>query len=272
MACGNYVPTFQDQINTTDPLGSASCTCYAGAMAGAYHTCGAKVPTGKRVRELTGDRVGGTTLLQVDDALRRGWGIDLDTRIGSSKLTWPQFVAKIDSGRGAILQGSYSVIHGTRFQGDINFTGNHAIYVPPTWKVMDPLCDGRRPGVYKYNGEVYPKDLIRRFAGTLELSPGRRLGMGYVWCSLTRDNTLSYYASIRPEGDGRYKFYRYYVDASGIITGRKVDSTAGFGAKCTAPRTYKAKRGLAFSYKSLVKLTEGSRAGWYIESRWADEV
>jgi len=267
MVCNSYIPKFQDQINSYDYLGSLSCTCYSGAMAGDYHTCGAKKPTGKAVRYYTGDRIGGTSLPQVDYALNRGWGINLDTRIGSSRLTWSQFVNAINSGRGAILQGSYRAIHGTKFAGDLNFTGNHAVFVPPGWKVMDPLCDGRRAGIYKYHGEVYPRDMLRRFAGYLELSPGGpRAGLGYAWCSLTRDNKITYKARV-PEGT----FTKYHV-VDGIITVKRVYETGGFSAMCTAPRLYPARDGLGFANRSLVKLTTGGREGAYISSKWSKEI
>lgn len=278
MPCNGYTPRFQDQINPLDPLGSLNCTCYSGAMAGEYHTCGAVRPNGKSVRYYTGDKVGGTTLPQVDYALRRGYNIDLDTRIGSARLTWPTFVNYINSGRGAILQGSYSAIHGTRFQGDLRFTGNHAIFVPPGWRVMDPLCDGRYPGIYKYRGEVYPQSMLKSFAGRLVLDPntGRRLGYGYVWASLTRDNTSTtvtpYRARVVPRTGDTYRLFDRYFIQNGIIVDRETERTKGFSAYCTAPRLYSAKSGLSFRNKSLVRLTSGSRAGWYIVSAYAHEV
>ena len=275
MACNGYTPAFQDQINSFDSLGPSSCTCYSGAMAGEYHTCGAKKPTGKRVRELTGDTSGGTTLLQVDEALQKGWDIDLDTRIGSAKLTWDEFVAKINAGHGAILQGSYLAFHGTKFDASPNFTGNHAIYVPPGWAVMDPLADGRRAGIYKYHGEVYPQSLIKKFAGLLVLDPSRRnhLGDGYVWCALTRDNTttVTYKVVVKPIPPAKIrKFRRYIVSSNNIITGYKLYQSGGFQASCTAPKTYRAKAGLSFKSKRLVKLTNGSRKGWYVNASFAE--
>lgn len=276
MACTGYKPRFQDQINPYDPLGGLNCTTYSGAMAGDYHTCGAKVPTGKRVRELTGDRSGGTTLTQVDYALRRGWNIDLDTRIGSARLTWSQFEDKIDAGRAAILQGSYRVIRPTRFTGSTTFTGNHAILVLPGWVVMDPLCDGRRPGIYKYHGEVYPKELLKRFAGDLVLTPstGRRLGFGLTWASFTRDNTVSYKVIIRPKPPATKKAFTHYIVKDGIIQGRVGAVTGGFEQPCTAPRIYKAKAGLGYTSKSLVKVTnrESRYYGWYFTTGYAYEA
>jgi hypothetical protein len=232
------------------------------------------VPTGKKVRELTGDTTGGTTLLQIDYALRKGYGIDLDTRIGSSKLTWDAFAAKIDKGYGAILQGSYSVIHGTKYAGDKTFRGNHAIFVPPGWGAMDPLCDGRRPGIYRYHGEAYPRALLKSFAGKLVLVPSsnRVVGVGYVWCALTRDKTIVYVARIAPKpGKKTRKYYRYYV-VDGIITKRVAYYTTGFSANTKAPRTYKAKASLSFKSKRLARIITGPRAGWYINAVWIKET
>lgn len=273
MACTNYLPKFQDQINAGDPMGGSNCTCYSGAMAGDYDSCGKKVPTGKKVRELTGDKIGGTTLVQVDYALNLGYDINLDTRIGSSRLTWAQFVKEIDSGKGAILQGSYQAIYNTKFAGDPNFRGNHAIFVPPGWGVMDPLCDGRRTSVYKYHGEVYPQEILKRFAGLLELDPKKhtRLGIGYVWCSLTRDNQVRYNAKVPPK-----TFYRYLVVDGKIVRRVRNTTRVGFSDACTPPKTLAVQKGSALykeiKSKRLVKLLEGHRKGWYITASWAKEV
>lgn len=274
MACNNYLPRFQDQINPNDPLGSTSCTCYSGAMAADYDTCGGKVPTGKEVRKMTGDTSGGTSLPQVDYALRKGWGVDLDTRIGSARLTWDQFAAKIDAGHGAILQGSYLAIHNTKYEGDKNFIGNHAIFVPPGWGVMDPLCDGRRTGIYKYHGEAYPKDLLKRFAGLLMLDEKkkRRLGEGLVWCSLTRDNTSIWRASVQPKKDEKTRMFYQYIIKNGIIVDRIARYTTGFTHTVTPPKLYRADSSQTYKNKSLVKILTGtSRKGWYINAGWAKE-
>lgn len=280
MACNDYLPIFQRQLNPADPLGSSNCTTYSAAMAGDYHTCGSRGPssaegllTGERVRYLTGDKTGGTTLLQVDTALNRGWGIDLSTRIGAGRLTWNEFVNHINSGRGAILQGGYSAIQYTRFSGSRTFGGNHAIFVPPKWKAADPLADGRREGIYKYKGEPYPQYILKDFAGKLVLDPitGRRLGYGYVWAALTKDNTSDIVHRWRvrvPAGT----FIRYRMHNS-IIQGYEKRRTGGFGAYCTAPRVYKAKSGLPFAARTLVKIESGAYKGWFVSAtRYAREI
>lgn len=274
MVCTTYLPDFQDQINGTDSLGNISCTCYAGAMAGDYHTCGATKPTGRAVRLRTHDNVGGTTLLQVDTALNDGWNINLDTRIGSSRLSWDEFVAEINKGKGAILQGSYSAIHGTKFAGDTNFQGNHAVFVPPGWGVMDPLADGRRAGIYKYHGEVYPMAMLKEFAGLLLLDEkkNRRLGIGLAWCSLTRDNQATYKLRMPKK-----RFY-HYIMKDGIIQKRVLNTThTGFVAGCTPPRTYAASKANKAMYahiksKRLVQLLEGHRKDWFVDAVYAKEV
>lgn len=272
MSCNGYLPTFQKQLNSTDPLGSANCTCYSGAMAGDYHTCGSKRPTGKRVRELTGDKLGGTTLLQVDAALNVGWGINLDTRIGGYRLTWNEFQQKIAAGRGAILQGGYSAIQYTRFSGSRTFGGNHAIFVPPRFKAMDPLADGRRDGIYKYHGEIYPLSLLKDFAGRLMLDPvtGRKLGYGYVWASLTKDNTSDTVYNWRvsvPKGT----FIRYFTH-NGIIIRHQTYKTGGFSALSSSPKVYRAKAGLPYKARTLVLIKTGAYTGWLIGARYAEEI
>lgn len=277
MACNNYLPRFQKQLNTWDPLGSLNCTSYSGAMAAQYHTCGAKYTTGKTVRDWTGDKSGGTSLRQIDYALNSRMGIDLDTRVGSARLTWPQFAAKINAGRGAILQGGYAPIRYSRFAGSKTFLGNHAIFIPPGWKAMDPLADGRYAGIYKYRGEPYPQALLKDFAGRLVLDPstGRRLGYGYVWASFTRDNES---VIVTPPGTYQHKvvvpkgtFIRY-VTYNGVIQKYSKHYTGGFSAYCTAPKTYKAKKGLPFISRTLVRIETGAYKGWMIGSRYEKEI
>ncbi len=261
--CPGYNPKFQPQLVSTDPLGGVNCTCYSGAMACDDHSCGTKVPTGKRVRELTGDRSGGTNLAQVDDVLRTNYGVDLDTRY---RYPWTEFAKRIEGGASAILQGGYSVIKATSFRGSETFSGNHAIFVPHGWAVMDPLCDGRRAGIYKFHGQPYPTDLIRRFAGHLNMEgrsgyPPKYLGDGLVYASFTRDNEPASYRAVMAAG--LLDWWRV-VTVSGSLTAERYIrqvKTGGFAASCTPPRLYKWP---GHSNVSLVKITSGSAAGRYL--------
>ena len=273
MACNGFKPLFQDQINSYDPMGGYNCTCYSGAMAAEYHTCGSTFVTGRRVRELTGDTSGGTTLVQVDWALNKK-GVDLQTYVGSNRLTWDQFVAKLRSGRGAIVQGGYNAIYKTQYTGSLTFTGNHAIYVNPGWIGMDPLADGRYAGIYKYHGAQYPASLIKAFAGQLNLG-GRRLGSGLVWCSFTRDNWATTTAPTTPY---RYKvhvpagtFIRYYTK-NGVIYKYTKHRTGGFSAYCAAPKTFPATSAMPFDSRTCSFILSGAYRGWLVGSRYVKEI
>lgn len=181
------LPTFQPQNPAISgyPLGWASCTCFAGAMAASYDRQVAKLVAGGTLRRWTGDTIGGTNLAQIDDALNAHTSVRLDVRY---RLAWTEFVDRINSGEGAVLQGWYAPIAQTSFDAGDGFIGNHAIFVPPRWKCMDPLADGRRPGIYRYQGETYPEALLRDFAGELNIGAGRivRLGQGLVYAAFTR--------------------------------------------------------------------------------------
>ncbi len=267
----SYVPTFQAQLTWNWPLGALSCTCFAGAMAGEYDTLGHQTPTGKYVRTLTGDTSGGTTLNQVDSALRRGYGIDLDTRVGSAALTWDQFRHEINRGKAAVLQGGYNAIHGTKYSGSESFMGNHAITVLPGFVAMDPLADGRRPAIYKFHGAAYPESLLRQFASQLVIDPstGRKSGLR-VWCSLTRDNETTWRVNVTAPPGGTYPIYFYRIEG-GLIVSRDLKRTQGIHQPCTAPRLYRVKPGVAIPPKSLVRINAGVHMGKYIQSKFATE-
>jgi hypothetical protein len=270
MSCNGYKPYFQKQLNPNDPMGGFNCTCYSGAMAAQYHTCGTKFITGERVRYLTGDRSGGTALPQVDYALNKV-GVHLDTHVGSQRVTWEQFVARLNAGQGAIVQGGYNAIYQTRFSGSETFKGNHAIYVNPGFIGMDPLADGRRTGIYKYHGEKYPPYLIKNFAAQLVKVPNtnQKVGYGLVWCAFTRDNWAAVPPVIKtnrvhiPAGT----FIRYY-SRNGVIVKHTKHRTGGFSAYATATRTLPAIRSLPYDSRTCVWITSGAYKGWLIGSRY----
>lgn len=257
-----YHPRFQAQNPAISgcPRGWSSCTCFAGGMAADYHSLGKIQPTGCAVRVGTGDLVGGTTLAQVNFALEQHWKISLDIRY---RMTWATFAKWIESGKGAILQGGYGPIADSRFDAGGGFRGNHAVFVPPDWHVMDPLADGRRPGIYRFHGEAYPQSVLKSFAGRLQLSPdGAFLGSGYVYAAFTRDNEASYRASVSARG-----FWLYTVGPDNLVKHREWVHTGGFSASCMPPHAYLwPKTGKAYA---LVRLTGGSRAGFYIPSNFA---
>ena len=204
MGCPGYLPHFVKQLDGSAYAGS-NCTCASAAMAADDDSCGSKTVTPSVVRLWTGDTSGGTNLSEVDDALRTHLAIDLDTQY---RYPWSSFMKRLQGGAGAILQGWYAPIRDSRFSGSETFGGNHAIFVNPGLIAMDPLADGRRPGIYKYHGEAYPEALLRSFAGKLNIGAGRYvpLGDGLVYASFTRNNGTT---GARAVIDKRTELYAY---------------------------------------------------------------
>jgi hypothetical protein len=263
--CPDVQPKFQDQINSTDPQGGRSCTTYSAAMLIDLDTCGRVIPTGKRVRELTGDTSGGINLGQVDYVAREYFDVDFDTRY---RYLWSEFARRIDKGEAAILQGWYAPIADSRFDAGRGFRGNHAICIPPDWATLDPLADGRAAGVYQYKGEPYPKALLRDFAGRLNIGSDpdtyRRLGDGYVYASFSRDITAIWQA-ILPAAS-----YWVYTVSGGEVRSRESRlRTTTATVPCGPPRSYPWP---GHTRKSLVKVTKGALLGKYVSSTYAKEV
>jgi hypothetical protein len=260
VSCPGYRPPYGTGQLDGSTYAGVNCNCWSAAQAAQYDSCGARDPSAATVRLWTGDKSGGTTLSQTDDALRVHLGIDLDTRYS---YPWSDFVRRVNGGAAAILQGWYKPILATRFAGSETFSGNHSMLILPGLVAMDPLADGRRVGIYKYHGEAYPEALLKDFAGRLNVggSSYRPLGSGLVYASFTRDNEPNYKATL-PTGS----FWVYGV-AAGVITGRK-GYTRGGGSTvpCGAPRLYKWP---GHSSKSLVKVTKGIYDGRYVSTTYA---
>lgn len=263
-------PTFQPQNPAISGcrLGWQSCTCFAGAMAASYDLQKAKVVTGCSVRVATNDTVGGTNLAQVDTAVNKLTAADLSLHYG---LPWATFAKFINAGMSGVLQGWYGPIADSRFDAGNGFRGNHAVLVLPGWVVMDPLADGRYPGVYKYHGEAYPQSLLRTYAGKLNISSTgyRALGDGLVYAGMTRDNVHDYH--IRYINGG--PFWYYVLGHDGKIAGRKAHKyTTTTGTTCTQPAWYPGNSAdpppSGFrdvdGGRSMVRITGGGLKGYYV--------
>ncbi len=192
MTCtSDFSPAFQAQSPAVSGYryGWSSCAAFVGAMAHDYAACGNPHYTGAQVRNQTNEPIPdpaspGLTITQVANALAK-----LGTPVTTfARLAWSDVEHLIDTGHYVSLCGKYSVIRPTAFSGDPNFYGNHQIGIPPGWEAQDPLCDGRRAGIYKYQHEAYPRDLLRRFAGAFVVTYrhpdgstyGAPIGLGYA--------------------------------------------------------------------------------------------
>lgn len=277
MSCPGYNPRFQKQLNPNDPRGPENCLCYAAAMAGDYSTCGAKVPTGKNVRILTGDISGGTTLTEVDDALRQGYGIDLDVRY---RMPRAAFWAEVDKGRAAVIYVDYSAFLGTQYAGSTTFGGTHGITVTSSRR-FDPLSDGRR-GLCNDgpSGKAVPRSLIDKAMDGLKDDHGRVIGKQgndrFSWAGFTRDNEPGYTISI-PKGK---KYGVYFLQpngrirARGTLTATKVitGSANGPTRRLIDQTTPTGKRlAVIVGGKSIpiIAVTSGQLKGKYINSQFA---
>lgn len=184
MTCtSEFSPAFQPQSPKASGYvyGWSSCAAFVGAMAHDYATCGNPHVTGRQVRNATNEPIPdplspGLTVTQVANALAK-LGVSVTT---FARFSWGTVEELIAAGHYVSLCGGYAVIRPTRFTGDPNFYGNHQIGVPPGWEAQDPLCDGRRVGIYQYHHEPYPIDLLRRFAGAFRITYNRPVGPSYT--------------------------------------------------------------------------------------------
>ena len=124
---------------------------------------------------ITPNSCGGTTLQELDAGALHLYNTNMWVRYG---VPWATFQSLIISGRGAVVQILYSVIHGTKYDGSPGFYGNHGIYVNErrasdgAYLVYDPLCDHRRSYIPQ-GPQWWPAALLRRAA---EAMPGTAPG------------------------------------------------------------------------------------------------
>jgi hypothetical protein len=195
-----YLPTFVKQLDGSTFAGS-NCNCAVAAMALDRETLGRDTTTGKRVRQLTGDTSGGTTQRQVVDALMRGWDADLDL---SLNIKTADALKRLDSGQGMMLAGQSSATRGTKWQASETFGDNHQWWCNERrknsqvaggyqWLIMDPLGDGRRPGIADFSEGLWlPQEVVLSFARRLNVSatPDKTyvpIGVGKFYAVFTHD-------------------------------------------------------------------------------------
>jgi len=269
MACATHVADASFQIGA-GATGGVDCTAHSASNAIDHATCGAKDPGGRTIRLKSSEPVPdpnspGLNLSQVATVAKNHYGVSLDIRIGSRKVPWAEYEKRRTSGQGAIIQVNYGPIADSKYDAGRGFRGGHAMF-ESAHATYDPLADGRASGVFRHNGSVYDRDIIKKAAGSLIIASSSqgvvRVGNGFIWAAFTRDVIPAYHARV-PAGD----FWAYWI-VDGKVKKRSPRNTGGFSASCTPPDSM-----LWGGHNSvtLVKLLSGSRAGMYISARWASE-
>lgn len=279
MTCPRYLvpPGYQLGHGITGPV---DCSGWAASRAIAHATCGAQAPTGRRVRLLSDEpvpdpRSPGLNLVQVADVASRYFGVELDVCTGWRAVTWAEYERRRKAGAGCVIQLSYAPIADSRYDAGRGFRGGHAIF-ESQHDTIDSLADGRAPGVYDRDAEgvrVYPRNLMRRAAGQLVIGTDakghpRRVGDGMVWAAFT-DALPAYTVEIQPRRHRRFRNFRQWN-----VTARRIDAdepftvgrTGGFTADCTPPRALMHPDDRV---RYLVQLTNGSRAGRWVNAKFA---
>jgi len=164
-----YRPAF---VTETDTRPWTDCLWASGAMLLDKWTNGEVTVTRQALRRLSGDRHGGSTLADLRIAYAK-LGIDLPySPDGGTTITWPQLLARLERGAGAVLLGDDSRLPRWFGRWDAAFwqaTGdgdNHAVYIERydrrrgrVW-LMDPL------GPAGWTGEWISVGALRRYAWT----------------------------------------------------------------------------------------------------------
>lgn len=166
------VPQLDGSPNAGDNCGPASI-----ASALRWATKHDVMPSPSAVRVQMDDPVGGTFMKDhrkawdhyMRTAVPAGWTLTPMRYHESDR--WSDFAAAIDGKHGATIAIDYSRVP-RKYKGDPAFTGFHSVFVGAKrtraeqveYKVWDPLCDGRRPGIPK--GPLwYPAAVLKQSAG-----------------------------------------------------------------------------------------------------------
>ena len=194
--------------------------------------------------------------------------MNLTVHIGAKALDWDEYEAIRESGRPCIIQISYVPIAGSMFDAGRGFKGGHAM-AETQHSTIDSLADGRAHGVWRYDGRLYPRNLMRQAAGELLIAPGTHVGLGKVWAAVGRDTAADYTAKVTPLAGHAQRHYRDFRIVGGKITGYRGRVTKGFHVRTSVPRGFKDSTG---RYQFLVEIEEGTRRGQMIAQHWAKET
>ncbi len=175
-----YTPAF---VTQREPGRWQDCTWASAAMFLDKWTAGQTIVDRKRLRALSGDREGGSSLADVEKAFGK---IGMPLRwspLGGESVTWPKLLDRLAQGGGAILLGDYGKLPRINGRWDPVFwrgdaeSDDHAMYLDrydPTRGrilVMDPLAPAG------WTGEWIRVSALKAYAW--------RTPSGRLWAALT---------------------------------------------------------------------------------------
>jgi hypothetical protein len=159
-------------VTETDERPWRDCLWASAAMLLDKWTNGDVTPTHQRLRNLSGDHDGGSSLQDLRAAFRKlGFKVSLDGN-GDATMTWHGLLRRLKDGGGAVVLGDYGQLPGYFGRWDYRFwkgkgtsgNDNHAVYVERydarrgvVW-LMDPLGRGG------YEGEWLSIHSLQRYA------------------------------------------------------------------------------------------------------------
>ena len=178
------VPRFQAQnpARSGDPFGWYACGPFSLAMGIDFDSGGTLQRTGLDVRKRTNDAKpkDGTNLDQLATAAG-SLGIDLEVR---RRMDLDDLLDRLEAGHAAVVGLSYAPIRHGENSGDRKFTGNHYVLLLPGLRVYDPLCDGRRDGIFDGPYTIDEPLLARATAAMVVDTHGNTVGAGRAYAGI----------------------------------------------------------------------------------------
>ena len=140
----------------------------------------------------------------------------------------------------------------------------------------DSLADGRARGVWKHDGRLYTRSVMRKAAGqlvTVRDAKGRAratVGDGKVWCAIGRDTAPDFGRASSRSGAARSSASRSTTWRTGSSGAPPPRAPAGSRRPAPRPVSSGSPRRTRTSGASS-RSTSGPRAGQWINAKWSHE-
>ncbi len=262
--CATYRVPFASQLKQGGQTGRFDCTAWATSRAIARATCGKKVPSGRTIRLHSSEAIPdpdspGLNLFQVAAVAENDYGVYFEIFTGAKALPFAGYEQRRIDGRPGVIQVGYGPIADTKLDAGRGFRDNHAIY-EDNFETIESLADGRAPGVWKFDGRLYPRSVMKAAAAKL-WTGSHYTGLGHVWCMFARDVIPDYRARV-PAGS----YLAYQISGAHVVM-RRTRRTGGFSGACTPPRHFL----WGSRTVTLVQMLSGAKAGQWISHNYAME-